>query len=292
MRLKDGRARPPRPRARRSRGLRPRLSSWTARAASGSRTETRASCAWTIPGRRRSRRVRSTSRAGRSRAACSVSRATRPAPCGSGRPAASCGSIPQTGRQAHFTTADGLANNLVTSAARDAAGALWFGTPEGVSRFVPGPDAASAPAARRDRGVPRERQPAARARARHGRAHRDHARARTRTASAWTSRRRASRPAAASSSRRGSRASTRSGAPPTPDATVRYVGLAAGRVPPRRARARSRRRAGPEATAAFRMRPPFWRRPEFLVVGRSPSRRSPPSSSTGRASGTRSRSSA
>jgi signal transduction histidine kinase len=55
---------------------------------------------------------------------------------------------PATGRLRHFTTADGLVNNVVTSALADASGALWFGTPEGISRLRPAPDApAGAPRA-------------------------------------------------------------------------------------------------------------------------------------------------
>jgi signal transduction histidine kinase len=44
---------------------------------------------------------------------------------------------PDTGRIRHFTTADGLSNSEVESAFRDRHGALWFGTMNGVSRFVP-----------------------------------------------------------------------------------------------------------------------------------------------------------
>ena len=44
---------------------------------------------------------------------------------------------PDLGRYLHLTTADGLADNNVETAARDPQGNIWFGTPRGVSRLVP-----------------------------------------------------------------------------------------------------------------------------------------------------------
>lgn len=41
-----------------------------------------------------------------------------------------------TGDVTHFTTADGLANNLVTAGYRDRHGDLWFGTMQGLSRLI------------------------------------------------------------------------------------------------------------------------------------------------------------
>ncbi len=52
---------------------------------------------------------------------------------------------PATGRSRHYTTADGLSNNEVTSAFRDRTGALWFGTLDGLSRLTPSRDALRAP---------------------------------------------------------------------------------------------------------------------------------------------------
>ncbi len=47
---------------------------------------------------------------------------------------------PTGGRVKHFTTADGLIKSEVMAALRDRAGALWFGTHEGLSRLVPEPE--------------------------------------------------------------------------------------------------------------------------------------------------------
>jgi ligand-binding sensor domain-containing protein len=43
---------------------------------------------------------------------------------------------PATGRVRHYTTADGLASGSFLAALRDRTGALWFGTHNGLSRFV------------------------------------------------------------------------------------------------------------------------------------------------------------
>ena len=43
-----------------------------------------------------------------------------------------------TGRVRTYTTADGLASGALRTAYRDRHGALWFGTTEGISRFLPG----------------------------------------------------------------------------------------------------------------------------------------------------------
>ncbi len=50
---------------------------------------------------------------------------------------------PKAGRVIRrYSKADGLAHNEVLSAFRDRSGVLWFGTYEGVSRFIPSPEAA------------------------------------------------------------------------------------------------------------------------------------------------------
>ena len=46
---------------------------------------------------------------------------------------------PATGHIKHYTTADGLANNNLSVSFRDRGGALWFGTLDGLSRFIPEP---------------------------------------------------------------------------------------------------------------------------------------------------------
>ena len=46
----------------------------------------------------------------------------------------------QTGRVKVFTSADGLPENIVTQCKRDAQGALWFGTWNGLARYVPQSD--------------------------------------------------------------------------------------------------------------------------------------------------------
>lgn len=46
---------------------------------------------------------------------------------------------PETGLVRSFTTADGLPKDHIYVSARDAQGALWFGSPQGVARFVPEP---------------------------------------------------------------------------------------------------------------------------------------------------------
>jgi signal transduction histidine kinase/ligand-binding sensor domain-containing protein len=50
-----------------------------------------------------------------------------------------------TGQVKYFTTADGLIRNQVNTAFRDQRGALWFGTPEGLSRLLPEPDQPTKP---------------------------------------------------------------------------------------------------------------------------------------------------
>jgi ligand-binding sensor domain-containing protein/two-component sensor histidine kinase len=50
---------------------------------------------------------------------------------------------PETGHIRHYTQADGLAQNEVQVAFRDAHGSLWFGTDQGLSRFYPQPDESS-----------------------------------------------------------------------------------------------------------------------------------------------------
>lgn len=52
---------------------------------------------------------------------------------------------PETGRVKRYTTADGLPNGFVNVAYRDRSNALWFGTLQGLSRFVPGMDGPSEP---------------------------------------------------------------------------------------------------------------------------------------------------
>jgi signal transduction histidine kinase/ligand-binding sensor domain-containing protein len=172
---------------------------------------------------------------------------------------------PSTGRQAHFTTADGLANNLVTSAARDAKGALWFGTPEGVSRLAASPGVATAP-------------PRAVIAAFHVNGNlRPLPELGTTALSGITlapDENRVRIDFASPSFAPGGRVlfQTRlegldeKWSAPTADPTVRYLGLAPGSY-----RLAVRALApdgapGPEATASFRVRPPFWRRWEFLLA--------------------------
>jgi ligand-binding sensor domain-containing protein/signal transduction histidine kinase len=50
-----------------------------------------------------------------------------------------------SGSVRHFETADGLPPGSVDYALRDRSGALWFGSPTGLSRYVPQPDRPSAP---------------------------------------------------------------------------------------------------------------------------------------------------
>jgi ligand-binding sensor domain-containing protein/signal transduction histidine kinase len=52
---------------------------------------------------------------------------------------------PATSQIKHFTTADGLIKSEVTKAFRDSSGALWFGTPEGLSRLIPEKERATSP---------------------------------------------------------------------------------------------------------------------------------------------------
>jgi ligand-binding sensor domain-containing protein/signal transduction histidine kinase len=52
---------------------------------------------------------------------------------------------PAGGRVKHFTTADGLIKSEVMAAFRDRAGALWFGTREGLSRLAPEPERPQTP---------------------------------------------------------------------------------------------------------------------------------------------------
>lgn len=49
-----------------------------------------------------------------------------------------------TGAIKHYTTADGLGSGPIIAAYQDGQGALWFGTGQGLSRFVPPPDELSA----------------------------------------------------------------------------------------------------------------------------------------------------
>lgn len=52
---------------------------------------------------------------------------------------------PATGQIKHYTTADGLANSFINVCFRDHQGALWFGTLQGLSRFVPKAEQSEAP---------------------------------------------------------------------------------------------------------------------------------------------------
>ena len=47
---------------------------------------------------------------------------------------------PQTGHVRHYTTEDGLANSFINVGFRQRDGSLWFGTLDGLSRFIPQPD--------------------------------------------------------------------------------------------------------------------------------------------------------
>jgi two-component sensor histidine kinase len=51
----------------------------------------------------------------------------------------------ETNRIRHYTKADGLTSNAVRVAFRDREGALWFGTDQGLSRLIPGPDPPPSP---------------------------------------------------------------------------------------------------------------------------------------------------
>ena len=172
---------------------------------------------------------------------------------------------PRTGRQAHFTTADGLANNLVTSAARDASGALWFGTPEGVSRLVPGPDAAS-PAPRaviasfRVNGNPRPVPELGTAALTGITLAPDENRVRVDFASPSFT------PGGRVLFQTRLEGLDAQWSAASADPTVRYVGLAAGSYRLAVRAVAPDGAPGPEATAAFRVLPPLWRRPEFLVA--------------------------
>ena len=169
-----------------------------------------------------------------------------------------------TGRQAHFTTADGLANNLVTSAARDAAGALWFGTPEGVARLASAPGAALAPpraviAAFRVNGVDRPVPELGTTALTGITLAPDENRVRIDFAS----------PSFAPGGRVLFQTRLDGLDPqwsaPTADPAVRYLGLAAGSYRLSVRAVAPDGSPGPEATASFRVRPPFWRRWEFLL---------------------------
>jgi PAS domain S-box-containing protein len=50
-----------------------------------------------------------------------------------------------TGHIRHYTTADGLVNNILNVAYQDREGRLWLGSDNGLSRFAPGPDHPLAP---------------------------------------------------------------------------------------------------------------------------------------------------
>ncbi len=171
---------------------------------------------------------------------------------------------PATGRQAHFTTADGLANNLVTSAARDAEGALWFGTPEGVSRLVPEPEAPLAPpraviAAFRVNGNLRPVPELGTAALTGIALAPDENRIRVDFASPSFT------PGGRPLFQTRLEGLDLQWSPSTREPTVRFVGL-----PPGAYRLAVRALSpdglpGPEATASFRLRAPFWRRAEFLL---------------------------
>ncbi len=173
---------------------------------------------------------------------------------------------PATLRMRHFTTADGLTNNLVTCALRDLTGALWFGTLEGVSRLVPAKDLPVPPpravlTSFRVNGNARE-VPELGARSLPEFALQpDETRVRI--------------DFAAPSFTPGGRVryQTRlegvdaSWSAPSPDPTVRYVGLAPGTYRfSVRAVGPSGGEPGEEATVSFRVRPPFWRRAWFLLL--------------------------
>src|SRR5205823_4163331 len=50
---------------------------------------------------------------------------------------------PETGNIQHYSTNDGLAGDFVNAAFRDRNGALWFGTPNGLSKLIPEKDSPS-----------------------------------------------------------------------------------------------------------------------------------------------------
>jgi ligand-binding sensor domain-containing protein/signal transduction histidine kinase len=54
---------------------------------------------------------------------------------------------PATGHIKHYSTADGLPNSFISVAFRQRDGSLWFGTLQGLSRFIPQPESPTAPPA-------------------------------------------------------------------------------------------------------------------------------------------------
>ncbi len=172
---------------------------------------------------------------------------------------------PGSGRYRHFTTADGLSNNVVTSAVVDGAGAIWFGTPGGVSRLVPAREAPGEPPGAvimsvRVNGNPRP-VPELGARA-------------LPELSMAPDETRLRIDFAAPSFRPGEKVRFQTrlfGAEgvwsvPSAEPTVRYVGLPPGRY---RFAVRALTGAdepGAEATLAIRMQPPVWRQVWFLLL--------------------------
>lgn len=172
---------------------------------------------------------------------------------------------PRTGRQAHFTTADGLANNLVTSAARDAAGALWFGTPEGVSRLEPASEAPAGAAraviaAFRVNGNPRPVPELGTGALTGLTLAPDENRIRVDFASPSFT------PGGRVLFQTRLEGLDAQWSTPNADPTVRYVGLAPGAYRLAVRAVSPDGSPGPPATAAFTVRPPLWRRWEFLAA--------------------------
>lgn len=173
---------------------------------------------------------------------------------------------PATGRLRRFTTSDGLANNLVTCALRDRAGAVWFGTLEGVSRLVPVKDPPAPPpravlTSFRVNGVARDVPEVGSRALGEFVLLPDETRVRIDFAA----------PGFTAGGRMRYQTRLEGGdsawSPPSPDPTVRYVGLAPGSYRfSVRAVGPSGAEAGEVAAVSFRIRPPFWRRAWFLLL--------------------------